>query len=191
MFTFAYIWSQFFTIVEYALLGSSYLMKKRRVVVILDILSMAAGIVAYVLLGADSGLAMSVIILVANFYYLYDSTVHSRRKKLRWYDYVMLGVVMFAIMVAAWFTYDGVLSLLSVLATVLYEVSIWQKSVKVYKFLGIPIALCWMSYNGFLLSIAGIVFEGIILVASIVGYGRELKVEKKRKAERLKRKKIS
>lgn len=184
MFTLTYILSQIFTIIEYSLLGASYLAKKRRAVVILDILSMASGIIAYVFLGADLGIAMSVIILVANFYYLYDSTVHSRRKKQRWYDYLVLVLVMLAIAVATWFTYDGPLSLLSVAATVLYEISIWQKSTKVYKFLGIPVALSWMLYNAFLLSIAGIIFEGIMLVASIVGYSREMRAAKRRKMKK-------
>lgn len=70
--TWTYIWSQIFTLVEYGLLGATYFAKHRKLVVILDTISMAAGIVAYILLGADLGLAMSVVILLANFYYLYD-----------------------------------------------------------------------------------------------------------------------
>ncbi len=190
MLTMSYIWSQIFTVIEYSLLGASYLAKKRKLVVILDILSMVAGTTAYVLLGADMGIMMSIIILVANFYYLYDSSVHGRRRKSRWYDYVVLVIVLTAIGLAAWWTFDGWTSLLSVLATVLYEISIWQKSTKVYKFLGIPVALCWMLYNGVLLSVAGVIFEGIMFVTSIVGYVREVKAAKERKAKRLARKKL-
>lgn len=175
--TFSYIVSQVFVVAEYALLGASYLAKKRRMVVIFDILSMICGIVAYVLLGADLGMAMSVIILLANFYYLWDEHQHSarERKKLHKRDYVVLTIVLLAIAVMAWLTYDNVLSLLSVAATVLYEISIWQKSTKVYKFLGIPIAVCWMIYNGFVLSIFGVICEAGMLVASIVGYMREIR----------------
>ena len=87
----------------------------------------------------------------------------------------MLTIVLLVIAVMAWLTYDNVLSLLSVAATVLYEISIWQKSTKVYKFLGIPIAVCWMIYNGFVLSIFGVICEAGMLVASIVGYMREIR----------------
>lgn len=172
----AYLWSQVLTVIEYTLLGASYLAKRRRLVVILDILSMTAGIFAFILLGADLGMAMSVIILLANFYYLaQESRGKKTKERYRVRDYVVLAVVLLAIGVVAVLTYDGLLSLLSVAATVLYEISIWQKSTKTYKLLGIPVAFCWMTYNGFVRSIAGVVFEAIMLVTSIVGYVREVR----------------
>lgn len=179
--TLSYIFSQVFTVAEYGLLGASYLAKKRRAVVILDIISMACGIVAFILLGADLGMAMSVIILLANFYYLWDEQVHSERERAKLHprDYVVLVVVLTGIAVVTWLTYDGPLSLLSVAATVLYEISIWQKSTRVYKFLGIPVALCWMTYNGFVWSIFGVICEAGMLVASIVGYVQDVKRRKK------------
>lgn len=185
----SYIFSQIFTVAEYGLLGASYLAKKRLFVVILDIVSMTCGIVAYILLGADLGLAMSVVILLANFYYLWDEHAHSEKERsvLHARDYVVLAVVLALIAVLAWLTYDGPLSLLSVAATVLYEVSIWQKSTKVYKFLGIPVALCWMSYNGVILSIFGVLCELVMLITSIVGYTREVKAQKRQKTARRKR----
>lgn len=179
--TWAYIWSQVLTLGEYGLLGATYFAKKRKVVVVLDTFSMAAGILAYILLGADLGLAMSVVILLANFYYLYDEGRRGKSHKLKLRDYVALGVVLSAIVVLAILTYDGPLSLLSVVATVLYEISIWQNSTWVYKFLGIPVALCWMLYNGFILSVAGVIAEGAMLLAAVVGYIKELRGRKREK----------
>lgn len=179
--TLSYIFSQIFTVAEYGLLGWSYLAKKRRAVVILDIASMACGIVAFILLGADLGMAMSVIILLANFYYLWDEHSHNARERAKLHprDYVVLAVVLAGIGAVTWLTYDGPLSLLSVAATVIYEISIWQKSTRVYKFLGIPVALCWMTYNGFVASIFGVICEAVMLVASIVGYVQDVRRQKK------------
>lgn len=176
-----YIMSQVMTVIEYGLLGASYLAKKRRMVVLLDIASMICGIVAFILLGADLGMAMSIIILLANFYYLWDENKHSARErsKLHTRDYVVLAIVLLGIGVVAILTYDGPLSLLSVAATVIYEISIWQKSTKVYKFMGIPVALCWMLYNGFVLSIFGVICEMVMLVTSIIGYVREVNGKKR------------
>lgn len=190
-FSISYIFSQIFTVAEYGLLGASYLAKNRRLVVLLDIVSMTCGIVAYILLGADLGLAMSVVILLANFYYLWDEHAHSEKERsvLHGRDYVVLAAALALIALLAWLTYDGPLSLLSVAATVLYEISIWQKSTKVYKFLGIPVALCWMSYNGVILSIFGVLCELGMLIASIIGYVKELKAQKKRKNKRVRAKK--
>lgn len=188
MITASYIWSQILTAIEYILLGASYFGKKRRLIVILDIASMTCGIVAYLLLGADLGMMMSIVILLANFYYLWEENVLAKKPKKKrgatrigWQKWLVLGIVMGVIVVLAWLTYDGPASLLSVVATVLYEISIWQNSTKIYKFLGIPVALCWMLYNGFILSVVGVVFEGIMLISSIWGYVIEIKGKKKAK----------
>lgn len=176
-----YALSQVLTVVEYGLLGLSYLAKNRKAVVALDIASMTMGIVVFLLLGADLGMAMSVVVLLANFYYLWDENRHGARegrKKRELYlvrDYVVLAVVLVMIGVLAVLTYDGPLSLLSVAATVLYEISIWQKSTKVYKFLGIPVAGCWMAYNGFVKSIFGVICELVMLAAAIYGYVKEVR----------------
>lgn len=187
--TWTYIWSQILTLVEYGLLGVTYFAKRRKLVVILDTISMAAGIVAYILLGADLGLAMSAVILVANFYYLYDEGRRGKNHKLKVRDYVFLALVLAIIVGLAAWTYDGPLSLLSVAATVLYEISIWQNDTKVYKFLGIPVALCWMLYNVFIFSVAGIFSEGIVFLAAVIGYLRAYQVERLKKLKRLRRKK--
>lgn len=189
--TWTYIWSQILTVVEYGLLGATYFAKRRKLVVILDTISMAAGILAYILLGADLGLAMSVVILLANFYYIWDEWYEGIEKKRRRKtklvyghqvrDYVALGVVFAAIVGLAIWTYDEPLSLLSVAATALYEFSIWQNSTRVYKFLGIPVALCWMLYNGFILSVAGILAEGVVFLAAIVGYVKDLRGRKRKR----------
>lgn len=184
-----YLWSQILTVIEYGLLGATYFAKRRKLIVILDIVSMVAGIGAYILLGADLGLAMSVVILVANFYYLWDEHQAGKRNKLTTRDYIALVIVMLAIAILAVLTYDGPLSLLSVVATVLYEISIfWQGNTRVYKFLGIPVALCWMLYNTFVFSIAGIVSEGVIFLAAIIGYWREYQRGRTKRRKRSQRK---
>ena len=191
--TFSYILSQILTVVEYGLLGASYLAKKRKAVVFLDILSMSTGIIVYILLGADLGMAMSVIILLANFYYLWEESrgtklqslkrteLKRRQKSEQGRRNVVLLLVLGGTLVVTLLTYDGPLSLLSVAATVIYEMSIWQRSTKIYRLLGIPVAFCWMTYNGFVQSIAGVVFEGVMLITSIVGYRREVKQGRVRK----------
>lgn len=174
-----YILSQILTVLEYGLLGTTYLVKRRKLIVILDIISMTSGIFAYLLLGADLGMALSIIILLANFYYLWQESRYKGRghrpTKLTRRDYLILAIVLLAIACVTVFTYDGPLSLLSVAATTLYEISIWQKRPKLYKFLGIPVAFCWMAYNAFIFSVFGVVCELFMFIAAIVGYVRELR----------------
>ena len=59
-----YILSQVLTVVEYGLLGLSYLAKRRVAVVILDIVSMLTGIVVFILLGAVLSLLWTVLPLL-------------------------------------------------------------------------------------------------------------------------------
>ena len=183
-FDWIYILSQVLTVVEYGLLGLSYLAKSRLMVVILDIVSMLTGIIVYVLLGADLGMAMSIVIFVANFYYLWDEKQQKGRKKQYFVrDYIVLAVVLLLILVLTIVTYDGPLSLLSVAATTIYEISIWQKSTMWYKFLGIPVAFCWMTYNGSVGSIFGVLCELVMFATSVVGFGIELTHYKSKKAK--------
>lgn len=188
--TWTYIWSQILTVIEYTLLGASYLAKKRVAIVLLDIASMATGIGAFLLLGADLGMAMSVVILLANFYYLWDERNEGKRNRLTLRDYIVLAIVLVTIAVLAYLTYDGPLSLLSVAATVIYEISIfWQGNTRMYKLLGIPVALCWMIYNGFVASIFGVICEAVMLTTSIIGYVREVRPKSKRKQRKKSRRK--
>lgn len=182
--TAVYIWSQILTVIEYSLLGLSYLAKKRKVAVILDIFSMLCGIIAFILLGADLGVGMSIVILLANFYYLWQEGKPKLQKQRYWWDYLILGVILAIIVVITIFTHEGWLSFLSVAATILYEISIWQQSTKVYKLLGIPVAFCWMSYNAFVLSPFGAICELGMLIASIYGYVKELKAGRKKKKKK-------
>lgn len=178
-----YIWSQIFTVIEYSLLGWSYFAKNRKLVVILDTFSMVCGITAYVLLGADLGVALSIIILLANFYYLWDENTRKKRDLKKYFprDYIAITIVLSSIAVVTIFTSHEPLDLLSTLATTLYEISIWQKSTKVYKFLGIPIAFCWAAYNGLIGSIFGVLCETGMFISSIWGYLKEIKARKRSK----------
>lgn len=179
--TWQYVLSQILTVVEYGLLGLSYLAKKRKTVVILDIVSMSLGILVYMLLGADTGIWMSVVVLMANFYYLYQEHKYGEMKTFHKRDYVFLTVVLLAILGLTIWTFEKWTDIFSVIATALYEISIWQKSTKTYKLLGIPVAASWMTYNGFEESIFGVICESVMLIASIVGFVREIIASHKKK----------
>ena len=57
----------------------------------------------------------------------------------------------------------------------LYTFSVWQKETHIYKILGVPIGILWISYNIYIESIFGIVLESIILICSLTGYLLEIK----------------
>lgn len=178
---FIYILSQIFTIIMYGLLAWTYFIKNKRKIVIVSVLSLIANVIAYVLLGAWTGLAMCIVALLRNYYILWEEKKYGKREKLEKRDYIFLAIVYLGIILATIPTYEGFLSLLSVFATSVYTYSIWQKSTKVYKFCGIPVGILWIAYNAYVRSVFGVILEAILLVASVVGYIAEVKTGKNNK----------
>lgn len=175
---FIYILSQIFTILMYALLAWTYFLKDKRKIVIVSALSLVANTIAYILLGAWTGLAMCIVAMLRNLYILWDEKKYGKREVNEKRDYIFLAIVYLGIILATIPTYEGFLSLLSVFATSVYTYSIWQKSTKIYKFCGIPVGILWVAYNAYVKSIFGVVLESILLVASIIGYIAEVRSDK-------------
>lgn len=174
-----YIVSQIFTIIMYVLLAATYFTKSKRAIVVISGASLIANIIAYVLLGAWTGLAMCIVCLFRNLYILWDEKKYGKSEKIRKKDVVFLIIVYIAIIIATLFTYEGFLSLLSVFATSLYTYSIWQKKTKVYKFCGLPVGILWIAYNAYVQSLFGVILESALLVASVIGFIAEVRKSKK------------
>ena len=170
-----YIMSQVFTILMYALLGITYQVKSRRKILILSIFSNAFQGIAYLLLNAKSGFVMCVLAIIRETAMMFISDKIKDEKTSR---NAYLGVIIvfyIGMIISAIFTYEGVFSMLSILATAIYTYSIWQKNEKIYKALGTPVGICWIAYNIFVKSIFGVICESIILICSVVGYVRSRK----------------
>lgn len=178
-----YILSQIFTIITYVFLAATYYAKNRKVILTISFLSIVANGIAYVFLNAYTGLAMCIVALLRNIIFLVDEKKNGKRDYIDKKDVVIL-IVLYAIsIISTFFTYTDFLSLLSVIATMLYTYSVWQKKTEVYKFLGIPIGILWVFYNIYIKSIFGIILETILLICSITGYLLEKKENKKVKEE--------
>lgn len=173
--TTTYILSQVFTILMYALLAITYYVKNRKTVLVISFLSLIANVIAYILLEAYTGLAMCIIALVRNIYFLVDEKKNGKQEEITKKDVVVLAVLYIITAISTYFTYEGFLSLLSVFATMIYTYSVWQKKTLVYKFCGIPVGILWVLYNLYVKSIFGVILEAILLISSIVGYFLEKK----------------
>lgn len=170
-----YILSQIFTILTYIFLALTYYSKNRKKLLILSFLSIIANIIAYILLSAWSGVAMCIIALLRNIIFLVDENKNGKRETINQIDIIILIILYIISTISAVFTYEGVFSLLSVFAAMLYTFSVWQKKTKLYKLLGIPVETLWLLYNIYVGSIFGIILEAILLICSIIGYLLEIK----------------
>lgn len=170
-----YILSQIFIIIMYVFLAISYLSKSKRTIVLLSSLALLASMFSFLFLNAWTGFAACIVDLFRNFYLLWAEKKFGKSKKTTKRDVIFLLVVLLALVLVSIPTYDGILSLCSIVATAIYTFSIWQKSTKIYKACGIPVSIFWVTYHAYTRSIFGVILESVLLVVSAVGFGKELK----------------
>ncbi len=173
-----YIASQILTVAMYITLAITYYLKDRKTILIINFLGCILIGSAYFLLSAYTGLAMSIIAIIRNIIFLIDEKKNGKSEKINKKDIIILAIIYFATILVTIPSYNGFLSLLSVFATSLYTFSVWQKKTIVYKILGIPIGLLWISYNVYVMSLFGIILESVLLVFAITGFTLEYKKRK-------------
>lgn len=164
----SYYISQFFVIISYVFLILTYFSKKNKTIIIYNFFAVIAIGISYFFLNAYTGIAMVFIAIIRNIIFMY----YNKGKKSNIYTLLFISIL---IIISTIFTYSGPLSLLSVLATALYTYSVWQKDTKLYKILGVPISLLWISYNVYIYSIFGIILESILLMSAVGGFIKEKK----------------
>ena len=163
-----YYVSQIFVILGYIFLGVTYLLKKRSVILQISLLSLVSTLLGYAFLSAHVGMAMMFVAICRNIIFcVQDVKVKSFENKKN--DLFILLFLYLITIILAVFTYEGLFSLLSVLATMVYTYSIWQKNSMVYKILGIPASLLWVCYNIFVNSLFGIILESLLVICEIIG----------------------
>ena len=167
-----YILSQVCTIIMYALLGITYQVKSKKKILILSLIANSFHGVAYILINAKSGLAMCILAILRDLSTMFISDRIKDEKKSKKIYLSIIVIFFIGLIISAIYTYEGILSMLSIIATAIYSYSIWQKNEKIYKALGTPASICWLIYDLFVKSIFGVIFDGIIFVCSVVGYVR-------------------
>lgn len=173
--TATYILSQVFIILYYIFLIMTYQSKSRRNILIFNFCALVATGISYIFLSAYSGLAMVIVAIIRNAIFIIDEKKNGKSDRNGIKDYIILAILYSISIIFAIFTYNGILSMVSVIATMLYTYSVWQKNTKVYKLLGIPIGIMWIIYNIYIFSIFGIILEVVLAISSIIGYIRENK----------------
>ncbi|MDE5539065.1 MAG: YgjV family protein [Bacilli bacterium] len=172
-FTWIYVFSQIFVILYYFLEMVSYQLKNRQVILMVNGIAMIFMGVSYFLLNAYTGVATVGFGLLRNMVFLLDEKINGKSDKIKFKDIIIIILLTLILVVLSVITYDGIFSLMAPLATWLYMISLWQKNTMVYKILGIPVSIAGITYNIFISSLFGIIFEGAALISAIVGFFRE------------------
>lgn len=161
--TITYIISQIFTILGIILLGSSYLCKNKREILILTLLSSICYGGHNFLLGAITGVAMNIVTIIMNVW-LYINEKNKKQTSLKF-----LFTICIITIILGTISYQNIFSLLPIIASLLFTYSIWQNNNKVYRCIGLLTSVMWISYNTYLNSIMGIFSEVILAGFKVVG----------------------
>ncbi len=171
-----YIISQIITIVYYGMLCSSFLLKSRNKILFANLAAHIGQIIAMALLNGLTGSAMAFIMMLRDLgFYIQDKYTKNNSRNKEKSDLIIFIGTIILVLALTLFTYNGLLSLLSVVATLISTFALWQKNVKYYKLLGIIGGILWLSYNVYIKSIMGITLEIVLAMFSIVGFIKENK----------------
>ena len=173
----AYITSQIFVVIFYLFIAGSYFAKKRWQTLLLVIACNTSLGIAFIFLNSWVGLGLCIIAVIR------DTTsaiinkyrTDEDRAKITKLDCGLLAIWVSAMVIVTAFTQDGPLCWLACFASLLFTVSIWQKSKVIYCFLGLVSTVVWIAFYIYLESVFSIVFESVLLVAIIIGTYRVVK----------------
>lgn len=130
-----YIISQVFVIIMYTLVSLTYYVSNRKTLLIMSFCAIVSEAIGYTLLHAYTGLAMCFVALIRNAIFLVDEKKNGKTEIISKKDIAILLILFSITIISSIFTYDGIFSLLSVFATMLYTYSMWQKKTITYKIL--------------------------------------------------------
>ncbi len=170
-----YILSQVFIILNYVFLVITYQLKSKKKILLVNIAAQVSAGLSFLCLHAYTGLAMIIISIFRNIVFIINDDKNGSPKEVTVNEILMLLVVYALTIVSSVITFNGFLSLMSVFATMLATYSMWQKSTKTFKILGIPVSLLWITYNIYIKSLFGIILECILMTSAIIGFIRERK----------------
>jgi len=163
-----YIWSQIFVLIAKVLMSFTYFMKKRKGIIIANTSANILGAASFYLLNAYSGMAAVIIATIRNIF-AFVSECRKKSDLMKSNEKLVMYCLMIALLIAGYFTYNGIGSTLFIIASILYTYSICQKSVLRYKMLGIIVSMLRLLYYIFIFSIVGALFEIGQFIATVWG----------------------
>ena len=157
-----YFLSQVFVLIATVFIGCSYRAKSKKNVMLLCVIYCVFYSTHYLLLGAYTGMLMSLISASRNILFYFNA---KKGKKNR------LSVLLFfagIALVAGFYSYEDVFSILSMSANILSTYSIWQDDVYKYRLLAVPVSICFILYAIRIQSVFSIIVEFVLLIVEIV-----------------------
>lgn len=139
--------------------------KKRRNIILVQIISALLFVAHFTLLGQYTGAALNLIGFFRSVVFINNGKKWARSK-------VWLVVFLVLSCLAGVFTWTGPFSLLPSVAMVLTTIANWMKSETKIRLITLPSSPCWMIYNFSAHSVAGIVTECVTITSLLISIVR-------------------
>lgn len=145
----------------------SILLKNKKNILLMQVIANGIYGIEYLLLGAFSAASMNFLSFLRLLVYYFYASLNMKMSK--WILLVFIALVLlFGII-----TYDGLISLLPIIITVLYTYAFWQNNLNVARIIYIVAAIIWIYYNyevGAYVGIIGNILEIITGLISLIKY---------------------
>lgn len=129
----------------------SILLKNKKNILLMQVIANGIYGIEYLLLGAFSAASMNFLSFLRLLVYYFYALLNIKMPK--WILFVFIALVLlFGII-----TYDGLISLLPIIITVLYTYAFWQNNLNVARIIYIVAAIIWIYYNYEVVAYVGII----------------------------------
>ena len=165
-----YILAQIIGFIAFFVSLIAYHRKDKKTILINMIIANIINLVHYLLLGAYSGCITKLLAIFRDCFIIFKKNCNNFLN----YFYLIFFIILYII--ASIFTFNGILSILPLLAALIYTIFIWNGNELRLKKIAFICYFIWLIYNIFVMSISGIVSNVISIVSTLIA----IKNEKKR-----------
>ena len=160
----AYLVAQIIGFIAFAISLIAYHRKDKKTILGNMILSNILNLIHYLLLGAFSGCITKLLAIFRDYFII----LKEKHPKLSNIIYLILFIIVYVI--ATIFTYSGILSILPLVAAIIYIIFIWNGNELQIKKIAFLCYFLWLIYNISILSIAGIISNVVALISTYFAY---------------------
>ena len=140
----------------------SILLKNKKNILLMQVIANGIYGIEYLLLGAFSAASMNFLSFLRLLVYYFYALLNIKMPK--WILFVFIALVLlFGII-----TYDGLISLLPIIITVLYTYVFWQNNLNVARIIYIVAAIIWIYYNYEVGAYVGIIGNALEIITGLI-----------------------
>lgn len=163
--------SQLFVIPGVICFGTTYLLKNKLAILFLNIGACIFYALQYVVVAKYTPMLIDFLSIIrCVWFYLLE-------KKEKKNDLPSLIIFSSIFLIAGIITFQTPLDILPIVASLIFNLSIWHNNVLTYKILAFPVSLCWIIYNSYFTLWGAVIAECIIVSFEIVGIIKYFKLK--------------